>query len=221
MRGWLCTFGLIWLLALWSFSRNSPRFSDESEPPECNMESVQTHLNITSKVSKRIRMERGKHPNAFECNEKSVQTHLNVTRKASKRIWIEREKHPNAFEWNEESFQTHLNGTRKASKRICFEIYHWFMTVLVLIGSHGCPRYRNANAPIRFRRMNIPSRPFNLNLPSGPFHLNLPSGLPLEYMVASLPSRIKRNQPLDPLDNSNAAASDHTYRQSRPRNMHL
>ena len=34
-----------------------------------------------------------------------------------------------------------------------------------------------------------------------------PSGLPLEYMVASLPSRMKRNQPLLPLESSNAAAS--------------
>lgn len=48
--------------------------------------------------------------------------------------------------------------------------------------------------------------------------LSLPfSGLPLEYIVASLPSSMKRNQPFDPLDSSSAAASDHTYRQSRPR----
>lgn len=31
-----------------------------------------------------------------------------------------------------------------------------------------------------------------------------PSGLPLEYIVASFPSRIKRNQPLLPLESSNA-----------------
>ncbi len=47
-----------------------------------------------------------------------------------------------------------------------------------------------------------------------------PSGLPDEYMVASLPSRMKRNQPLEPLDSSSAAASLQMYRQSRPRAMH-
>ena len=31
-----------------------------------------------------------------------------------------------------------------------------------------------------------------------------PSGLPLEYIVASFPSKIKRNQPLLPLESSNA-----------------
>lgn len=35
-----------------------------------------------------------------------------------------------------------------------------------------------------------------------------PSGLPLEYMVASLPSRINLNHPLEPFESSRAAASD-------------
>lgn len=35
-----------------------------------------------------------------------------------------------------------------------------------------------------------------------------PSGLPLEYMVASLLSKINLNHPLLPLDSSRAAASD-------------
>lgn len=35
-----------------------------------------------------------------------------------------------------------------------------------------------------------------------------PSGLPLEYMVASFPSRMNLNQPLEPLESSRAAASD-------------
>lgn len=48
--------------------------------------------------------------------------------------------------------------------------------------------------------------------------LSLPfSGLPLEYIVANLPSIMKRNHPFEPFDNSRAAESDHTYRQSRPR----
>lgn len=36
------------------------------------------------------------------------------------------------------------------------------------------------------------------------------SGLPLEYIVANLPSRIKRNQPLEPFESSKAAESDQT-----------
>ena len=51
--------------------------------------------------------------------------------------------------------------------------------------------------------------------------LKLTSGLPLEYMVANFPSRINRNQPFEPLDNSKAAASDQMYKQSRPRAMDL
>lgn len=43
------------------------------------------------------------------------------------------------------------------------------------------------------------------------------SGLPLEYIVASLPSSRNRNQPLEPVLSSSAAASLHTYRASRPR----
>lgn len=43
-----------------------------------------------------------------------------------------------------------------------------------------------------------------------------PSGLPLEYMVASFPSKINLNHPLLPLDNSKAAASLHIYKQSLP-----
>lgn len=35
-----------------------------------------------------------------------------------------------------------------------------------------------------------------------------PSGDPLEYIVASFPSKMKRNHPLEPLDSSKAAASD-------------
>lgn len=45
------------------------------------------------------------------------------------------------------------------------------------------------------------------------------SGLPLEYIVANLPSSMKRNQPFEPFDSSNAAESDQTYKQSRPRQM--
>ena len=45
------------------------------------------------------------------------------------------------------------------------------------------------------------------------------SGLPLEYIVASLPSKINLNQPLEPFDNSKAAESDQTYKQSRPRQI--
>jgi hypothetical protein len=43
-----------------------------------------------------------------------------------------------------------------------------------------------------------------------------PSGLPLEYMVASFPSKINLNHPLLPLDNSKAAASLQIYKQSLP-----
>lgn len=50
--------------------------------------------------------------------------------------------------------------------------------------------------------------------------LSLPfSGLPLEYIVANLPSNINRNHPFEPFDNSSAAESDQTYKQSRPRQM--
>lgn len=50
--------------------------------------------------------------------------------------------------------------------------------------------------------------------------LSLPfSGLPLEYMVANFPSKMKRNHPFDPFDSSSAAESDQTYKQSRPRHM--
>lgn len=45
------------------------------------------------------------------------------------------------------------------------------------------------------------------------------SGLPLEYIVANFPSRIKRNHPLLPFDNSKAAASLHKYKQSLPRTI--
>lgn len=45
------------------------------------------------------------------------------------------------------------------------------------------------------------------------------SGLPLEYIVANFPSSINRNQPFDPFDNSSAAESDQTYKQSRPRQI--
>lgn len=43
------------------------------------------------------------------------------------------------------------------------------------------------------------------------------SGLPLEYIVASLPSSKKRNQPLEPVLSSSAHASLHAYSASRPR----
>ena len=43
------------------------------------------------------------------------------------------------------------------------------------------------------------------------------SGLPLEYIVASLPSRMNRNHPLEPFESSKAAQSPQTYKQSRPR----
>lgn len=50
--------------------------------------------------------------------------------------------------------------------------------------------------------------------------LSLPfSGLPLEYIVANFPSRMNRNHPLDPFESSKAAESDHTYKQSRPRQI--
>lgn len=39
--------------------------------------------------------------------------------------------------------------------------------------------------------------------PSFPF-----SGLPLEYIVANFPSNMKRNQPFDPFESSNADDSD-------------
>ena len=42
------------------------------------------------------------------------------------------------------------------------------------------------------------------------------SGLPWEYMVASLPSRMNRNQPLLPFESSSAHASDQMYKQSLP-----
>lgn len=45
------------------------------------------------------------------------------------------------------------------------------------------------------------------------------SGLPLEYIVANLPSNIKRNHPFDPFDSSRADESDQTYKQSRPRQI--
>ena len=62
---------------------------------------------------------------------------------------------------------------------------------------------------------------FSKNSPLFSLESEPPSGLPLEYIVANFPSRIKRNQPLEPFDNSNAAASDQIYRQSRPRAIDL
>lgn len=50
--------------------------------------------------------------------------------------------------------------------------------------------------------------------------LEPPSGLPLEYMVASLPSRTKRNHPLLPLESSMAQKSFQRYKQSLPRTRH-
>lgn len=43
-----------------------------------------------------------------------------------------------------------------------------------------------------------------------------PSGLPLEYIVASFPSKINLNHPLLPFESSKAAASLQIYRQSLP-----
>ena len=47
-----------------------------------------------------------------------------------------------------------------------------------------------------------------------------PSGLPLEYIVANLLSKIKRNHPLLPLDSSSPHDSFHKYKQSLLRIRH-
>ena len=49
---------------------------------------------------------------------------------------------------------------------------------------------------------------FSRNSPRFSLESDPPSGEPDEYMVASLPSRMNLNQPLEPLDSSSAAASD-------------
>lgn len=61
-----------------------------------------------------------------------------------------------------------------------------------------------------------PTQNLKNNLPELSFPF---SGLPLEYIVANLPSSMKRNQPFEPFDSSKAAESDHTYKQSRPRQI--
>lgn len=49
---------------------------------------------------------------------------------------------------------------------------------------------------------------FSRNSPRFSEESELPSGDPLEYIVASFPSKMNLNHPLEPLDSSKAAASD-------------